>query len=181
MSLTKTAFLFLLLITLSACSTSKSTATKKVPTDWNTYSDNKVSIKHPSDWEINKKQETLYLIIVSPRLNTLDEFSENVNLLIQDLSDYDLTLEGYVAMSIDEIKTILAGYQPILSERKKKGKTTYQKVMYTGNYGDFKLTFEQYYWVIEDKAYVLTLTCETAQFGNYQKIGEQIMESLEIK
>ena len=48
----------------------------------------------------------------------------------------------------------------------------YQKVIYTGKQGIYNLKFEQYYWVVDDKAYILTLTCEESQFDNYQATGE---------
>jgi hypothetical protein len=39
------------------------------------------------------------------------------------------------------------------------------------------LKFEQYYWVINEKAFVLTLTCEEDQFKNYKEVGEKILNS----
>ena len=37
--------------------------------------------------------------------------------------------------------------------------------------------FEQYYWVIDDKAFILTLTCEESQYNDFQVIGEKILNS----
>lgn len=57
----------------------------------------------------------------------------------------------------------------------------YNSRIYSGKQGMFDLQFEQYYWVINKKAYVLTLTCTIEQFDNYQEIGEAIMDSFEVK
>ncbi len=47
--------------------------------------------------------------------------------------------------------------------------------------GIFDLQFEQYYLIENNKAYVLTFICETSEFSNFKKIGEDILNSFSIK
>ena len=56
----------------------------------------------------------------------------------------------------------------------------HHKVMYTGKQDIYNLKFEQYYWVIRQKAFVLTFTCEERQFNNYRATGERILNSFTL-
>jgi hypothetical protein len=69
----------------------------------------------------------------------------------------------------------------IASYRQKANGMDYQKVIYTGDQGIYKLKFEQYYWVRSEKAIVLTFTCEIDQFEKYKEIGEWILNSFKLQ
>jgi len=66
------------------------------------------------------------------------------------------------------------------SKRLSKNGSEFQKVIYTGEEGIYKLKFEQYYLIKNDKAYVITLTCELDQFEAYKTIGEKILNSFQL-
>ena len=68
-----------------------------------------------------------------------------------------------------------------MSERDNSGEKEFHRMVYTGKQGKFQLRFEQYFWVIENLGYILTLTCEEDQFEHYQKTGERILRSFRIK
>ena len=69
----------------------------------------------------------------------------------------------------------------ISEERIKIGDSEYHKIIYTGKQGVFDLQFEQYYQIKNEKAYVLTLTCEKTQFEKYRKTGEKILRSFVLR
>lgn len=151
-------------------------------TEWKSLKENKFEIKYPSDWELDKSGfmgSSFYLL--SQLSNKKDKFRENIGLMVQDLSGYNLTLDQYTELSESQLKTLITKGKIISSERIKDDKTEYQKIIYKGKQGVFNLMFEQYYWVIDNEAYVLTLTCEKKQFKKYQKFGEEILNSFEIK
>ena len=78
-------------------------------------------------------------------------------------------------------KQILETEQKIIeSKRITTENLNYQKVIYTGEQGMFNLKFEQYYWIVGDKAFILTLTCEESQFDNFQVKGEKVLNSFNI-
>jgi len=56
----------------------------------------------------------------------------------------------------------------------------YHKIIYSATQGVFKLKFEQYYFVRNNKAFVLTLTTEAEKFDAAKTTGEQILNSLII-
>jgi hypothetical protein len=67
------------------------------------------------------------------------------------------------------------------SKRIKTQDEEYHKVIYTGDQGKYKLKFEQYYLIRNNKAYILTLTCEKEKFVNYTDDGESILNSFVVK
>ncbi len=149
--------------------------------DTKIFSKDNYSISYPNNWEINNTgQMGTSFLILSPVESEQDQFRENVNLLIQDLSAYNIDLNEFVNISEGQIKTIITNSSLISSERIKIGKNNYHKVIYTGDQDIYKLKFEQYYWVKNKKAYILTLTCETNQFDAYQSVGEDILNSFKL-
>jgi len=150
--------------------------------DWVTINKDRYSIDYPNDWEFNETEQMgTSFILFSPLTSEKDQFRENVNLLIQDLKGFNLDLDKYVEISISQIKTIIKNSKIIESKRVTNQTSNYQKVIYTGEQGNFDLKFEQYYWVVGEKAIVLTFSCEVNQFGAYQSVGEKILNSFRFK
>jgi hypothetical protein len=149
--------------------------------DWNAIKKDSYSVDYPKDWELNESgQMGTSFILFSPLASQKDQFKENVNLLIQDLTGYNLDLDGYVEISEGQIKTMITDGKIIESKRLTNQNLDYQKVIYTGKQGIYNLKFEQYYWVVGNKAFVLTLTCEEAQFDDYKLTGEKILNSFKL-
>jgi hypothetical protein len=139
-------------------------------------------IQYPANWELN--EEGLMgtsLILLSPVLHKDDAFRENVNLLIQDLSSYPMTLDEYAKFSTSQIETMIEDGVLISSEKIEGELNQYQKVHYTGKQGPYNLKFMQYYFLIENNAYVLTFTTEIDQYEKYEAIGMQILDSYKFK
>jgi hypothetical protein len=149
--------------------------------DWNTIKKDGYSIDYPKAWELNTSgQMGASFILFSPLSSQKDQFRENVNLIVQDLTGYNLDLDKYVEISEGQIQTLITNGKIIESKRVKNQTLDYQKVIYIGKQGIYNLKFEQYYWVVGNKAYVLTLTCEETQFDNYKLTGEKILNSFKL-
>jgi len=161
--------IFLLLVTVSACGQTK---------NWNNLNGANYTINYPSEWELNKSglMGTKF-IIFSPLSSKGDNFKENINLIIQDLTAHNIDLNQYVKISEKQIKTIITEGKIISSTRLNKDGKEFQKVIYTGKQGIYDLQFEQYYWVENNNAYILTFTCKAAEFSDYKNIGEKILNS----
>ncbi|MFT4805631.1 MAG: hypothetical protein ACI9YE_002853 [Psychroserpens sp.] len=150
--------------------------------DWNTLNEKNYSIEYPSDWELNKSgQMGTRFILFSQLTSKNDQFKENVNLIVQDLTGHNIDLNQYVEISENQIKTMITDGNIISSERVKKDEKEFQRVIYTGKQGIYDLQFEQYYWVENSNAYVLTLTCEITVFTDFKNTGEKILNSFEIR
>jgi hypothetical protein len=156
----------------SSCGDTQSTV------EWNSIKEPAYSIEYPSDWELSKTPTTgVSFAILSQKESNQDNFRENVNLVIQDLSAYDMNLNSYIALSESQIETLVLDGKILESKRIENKDLPFQKMIYTGTQDIFKLQFEQYIWVSKKKAFILTLTCEEAQFSDYIQTGEKILDS----
>jgi hypothetical protein len=181
MKTTQLIGILFLIANLTACGQTEKNKTETLD-GWKSISENDYSIDYPEDWELSKPgQMGTSFVLFSPLSSEQDQFKENVNLVIQDLTGHNLDLDKYVDLSEGQIETMITDGKIIESKRMTTETTNYQKVIYTGKQGIYNLKFEQYYWVIGDKAFVLTLTGEEDQFSNYQVIGEKIMDSFHLK
>ena len=159
-----------------------SSAQNQTIAGWKTYEQNAYKIQYPDSLELNTLEALGDGFILFFNLTSSDDkFRENINLVIQDLRGEDVSLDDYVKISENEVKTLIANGTVIESARIKTDRSDFHKIIYIGKYGQFDLKFEQYYMVKNDIFYILTLTTEREQFDNYIGIGEQIMNSFEIK
>ncbi len=150
--------------------------------DWKTLVQTNYSIQYPSNWELNQSEQAgLSFILFSSLESEQDKFRENINLLIQDLTGKNMDLTEYTEISENQIETLVTNSNLIESRRIKKNTDQYQRVIYTGDQGVFHLKFEQYYFIFDNKAYVLTLTTEKTKFGDFKETGEKILNSFKLK
>jgi hypothetical protein len=174
----------LLLFTFIACGQTKESndKAKEAKPNWKTLDGIDYSIQYQADWELNKSgQMGTTFILFSPLETSQDKFRDNVNLLIQDLSGHNLDLNKYAKISEGQVKTMITNSTLIESKRIKTGSVEYHRMIYTGDQGMFHLKFEQFYWVKNEKAYVLTLTCEQDKFSDFKEVGEAILNSFSFK
>jgi hypothetical protein len=150
--------------------------------DWKTLKESNYSIQYPATWELNQSgQMGTSFIVFSPLQSEQDNFKENVNLIIQDLTGKNIDLNNYTEISEGQIKTLATNSTLIESKRIKLGSGEYHKIIYTADQGIFHLKFEQYYWVTNDKAHVLTFTSEQSMFDSFKETGERILNSFMLK
>ena len=169
------------LVILGAVFLSLNLSTYGQTKDWNTIKKDAYSIDYPKDWELDESgQMGTSVIIISPLSSQKDQFRENVTVIAQDLTGYNVDLNEYVSISESQIKAMITNAKIIESKRVKIQDLSYHKIVYTGKQGVYSLKFAQYYYVVGDKAYVLTLTCENTQFDDYQLIGEKILNSFKL-
>ena len=150
-------------------------------TEWKTLSENDFKIEYPDNWELNRSGLMGTKFILFSKLSkSTDKFRENINLIIQDLTGSNITLDKYVEISENQIRTLVTNGKIIESKRVSDNEFEYHKMVYTGKQGAFDLKFIQYFWVLDNKAYVLTFTAEITEFDNFVQIGERIMNSFKI-
>jgi hypothetical protein len=149
---------------------------------WRVLDEEKYLISHPIDWELDQSSQMgTSFMLFSPLSSSDDQFRENVNLIIQDLAGQNITMDIFTELSEGQIKTMLVDGKIISSERQNAEGQEFHKAIFSGRQGIFNLQFEQYYWIKEEKAFVLTLTCESETFATYQKVGEEMLNSFKVK
>ena len=174
----------LLLFTFMACGQTpeSNSSTNGEKLNWKTLEENNYSIQYPADWELNQSgQMGTTFFLLSPLSSDQDKFKDNVNLLIQDLSNLNLDLDKYAEISVGQVRTMITNSTLIESKRIKNGLDEFHRMIYTGDQGMFHLKFEQFFWINNEKAYVLTLTCEQDKFKGFKDVGETILNSFMLK
>lgn len=176
-------FLILVFALCCSCGQSKKSNVEEIKTvEWRTLTDDQFEIKYPIEWNVDSSgQMGSSFFFFSKRNDDNDRFKENVNLIIQDLSGNDLSLDKYIKISEDQINAIVTNAKILSSDRIGVGKNVYHKIVYLGRQGQFDLKFDQYLWLIDEVAYILTLTSEEDEFKKYEAIGYEILNSFEIK
>jgi hypothetical protein len=184
--MTKILFTLSLLLTLVSCGGSTTQKEEKIEpvkriAGWEILTAEDYSIQYPKDWELNQNgQMGTSFILFSALENDEDNFRENVNLLVQSLQGQSVDLDAFTEISEGQVKSMLTNCTLYLSKRMKKGGQDYHKLIYTADQGGVSLKFVQYYWIENDNAYVLTLTCQESSFSRFKETGEKILNSFSL-
>lgn len=174
----------IVIIGLTSCGQKKQQSTTDKKSDgWNTFETADYSIRYPVTWALdNSGQSGVILQLFSAQTSAEDNFRENVNLVIQDLTGQKVqTLDQYTQLSESQIKMFMTDSEILSSDRLTKDGQEYQKVIFSAVQGQFKLKSEQYYLIKGHLAYVLTLTCTEDTYDSYLEEGEKIMDSFKTK
>lgn len=146
-----------------------------------TIEDPSFTIEYPEDWEIDQSGMVgTTFVIYFPLESEDDNFRENINLMIQDLNGQKINLNQFTEISQEQIKDFITNSEIKESKNLKNNKREYHKIIYSGDQGTHHLMFEQYYWIVKGKAYVLTFTSTQDNFKSMQKKAEEIMNSFKI-
>ena len=142
--------LFLLGFVNFAQNTEKNTNEKKHE-DWVNLKEHDYSIDYPSNWTFDSSGLMGTKFIIFSELEPEnDDFRENINLIIQNLKGMDMGLDKYVEISEAQVKKLLTNGELLSSDRLNVNNLEFQKVVFTGDQGIYKLKFEQYCWVKND-------------------------------
>ena len=149
---------------------------------WKTYMKDQYSIQYPANWELDTlgKMGTSFILFAGVE-NQGEEFKENVNLIVQDLANSNTDLAKFVELSEGQIKKYITNAKIFESKRISVNNTEYHRIIYTGDLGILHLEWEQYYLIVKDKAFILTLTCEKKKFAKDRALAEQILSSFKVK
>ena len=176
--------LFLLsigLILITACN-SKNENTTDTPSNWESYATDNLSIQYPNDWTLTHNGEMGTLFIIKSELtSTKDDFSENINLVTEDISTFEVTLDMYADVSVTNIERMVEGVEMITNTRIKGEDKDFHKLVYSSNQNGYLLVYEQYLWVTNSTAYVLTFVGKKGEYEAFKEIAEKIMDSFRIK
>ncbi len=153
----------------------------KAQSNQKTLKGNDFQINYPEQWEVNQSglMGSIFFIF-SPLDDSTDKFRENINLVKQDLSGIKMSLDDFVILSEKQLKTIITDAKIIQSKRITKNNNEHHLIILEGKQGFFHLKTMQYYWINDNKAYILTFTAEADKFDNYFPKAKKIMDSFKI-
>lgn len=153
----------------------------KAQSNQKTLKGNDFQINYPDQWEVNQSglMGSIFFIF-SPLDDSTDKFRENINLVKQDLSGIKMSLDDFVILSEKQLKTIITDVKIIQSKRITKNNNEHHLIILEGKQGFFHLKTMQYYWIKNNKAYILTFTAEIDKFDSYFSKAKKIMASFKI-
>ena len=138
------------------------------------------SIAYPVNWKLNTSIQGALFAITSPLVTKEDKFSENVNLIIQDLSGMNIHLDKYVTLSEKQLLLIPKG-EISESKRVENKDYEYHKIVFKGFLENRNLKGKQVYIIRNEKAYVLTYTGVGNDYKLYEKYANEILNSFKLK
>jgi hypothetical protein len=181
----KTILPLLLLLSCLTCGQTNSQQIADKPaavSNWKQLDEPNYSIQYPVDWDLDRsgKMGPVFAIL-APLESKEDKFRENVNLVVEDLNGQNISLDRYAELSKGQLKSSMTNFNLIESKKSNSGSREYFKVIFTWNYEAFRLKVEQYYWIVDGKAYVLTFTSEQDKFATFSETGEKILNTFTFK
>lgn len=133
------------------------------------------SIDYPQEWaKASNANGTAFL---SPRDGPNDNFQENVNILVQDLSDHPMTLEQYTAVSRNQLVGSFGASAIISMHPAKLADQNAEVAVYNFTYQSRPLKVKQYWFIKTKQAFVLTYTAAPDQFSRYDSTAMRIINS----
>lgn len=126
----------------------------------------------------DSKTRNIEVIIYMEKENEKDLFIENINLIIQDLKDYQIDLNEYVKITETQVNE---NGKLIESKRISLNGTETQVMIYEAKPTGRALKFYQYILVKNEKAFVLTYSAEVENFELYFQEINKIFNSFSVK
>jgi len=149
---------------------------------WKKHIGKEFEVSYPSNWNLEIPEDgAIKLLLYSDLIDENDQFSENINLLNEDLSGYEISLDDYVDFSKNQLESYLDDINFISSESYINKDTNHRTIVFTGKQNDFLLIFEQHYYLKNSIVYVLTYTSEASQYESFQDTVKKIIDSFTLK
>lgn len=149
-------------------------------TNWLTYTDNvnHFSFSYPDKW--SKRMGANTIGFLSPKEGEKDKFQENVGLMLQDLSQQPMNLEGYTELTKKQIVANL-GESAIISLKSTTlaGQQT-KEFIYNMNYQGKSLKIKQYWFIKGNVAYLFTYTAEPSEYDKYESTATEMIKSFKF-
>jgi hypothetical protein len=136
---------------------------------------------YPESWEVEVDGGLLAVTFMSEYEDEFDYFAENVNVTTEDLAWYGpITLSEYADASLEQIKLALPGYE--VMEIKDTWMGDSEAMYIYGSYvvGDFDTQIWSAFTIVNDQAYVMTYTCESAVCRDYDEYKNHMLESFTV-
>ena len=136
------------------------------------------SIKLSSDWSKTKGSSAVDIAFAYDGTSQNDDFAENINVVVQDLTGYDLDLESYKDLSMDQYAELDYNVDDIYKKTIDGAKGYFCKVSCEepGN----NCVILQYFTVIGDNAYVFTFASDEDDFDDLEDEVMEIYETIEF-
>lgn len=146
-------------------------------TEWTDFKGETFSISHPKDWDPDTSGSMNTKLILFSQLTGEDDlFKENVNVLSQSLKGQNMTMKDFVALTENQIKTMVTNGNIWESE----GDEERHAIVISGFVENNDLKFKQLYVLKNDIIYIITFTTLENTYDDYKDIGYKILDSFKL-
>lgn len=170
-----------LLITAFACSggSSEQGSTPTPTPAWATYSNSSlgISIQYPQDWTKVEGAAGTVVTFQSPQSSASDDFLENLNIVVEDLSSQPMTLSEYVELNVNMLKQYIPSYKLIDSSSTTLAGMPAQKLVYTGELQQYALKWMQIISIKNNVAYVISYTATESSYSSNLETAQHMIDS----
>lgn len=172
----KLTILSALCITTNCCVSQTGATAKLVDLIKDNY-----KLKYPNSWKLDTTKEIgPELFIFSPLENQADLFSENVNVIVQDLSGQNIDLAKYKQITDQQVMNLAPDGKIFKSLILKKDKQDLYKITYAMTQNKLRLKITSICFIKNNKAYLITFSSEFDKYDTCKKVGEQILNSFAV-
>ncbi|MFW6035768.1 MAG: PsbP-related protein [Halothermotrichaceae bacterium] len=150
--------------------------------DFESYQNDKYGfrIDYPGNWELKEDSFDSVISIISEREDENDNVSENINVVVQDLSTQPMSLKEYTELSIDQINNVIENGEVLENEFITFAENEGVKIIYKGELEDLKLKWLVKYLIKNNKAYLVTYTAAEDKFDKYLPTVEKMYDSFQL-
>lgn len=154
----------------------------ETPSGFLTYENSAAGIRitHPAEWNTRENVMGMTVAFLSPKENPQDDFQENLNVYIEDISAQPMTLDGYFSLSVSGLKQYITDYAEVESSPTTLGGEPARKLVFTGTQGTYSFKWMQIVTLKGNKAYVVTYTAEQDKYPVFLDTAQQITDSFEF-
>ena len=151
-------------------------------------SDNSIQIKRkpyslniPATWNLDtSKIFGSDLILRSPKVDSLDQFIENLNVFVQDLHGHNYNLSKMGQEGENQIRNMVTDVEILESRLDSTASIPYYYLKYKGRHGKFLLTTEQRYYLKDETGIALTFTLQNGKEKEYAEVSEKLFSSFKL-
>jgi hypothetical protein len=143
----------------------------------------KFSIDVPQNWQlIDNYNAQVALVAIAPKRGAADNFSENINVVVDPTDLSGITAEHYRDLTAEALKTVLTAVSidSLATDTLSDGKVA-GIIAYTHKANNIKLKVITYLFVKDNKGYVITCTAKKENFINYLQQFTGIYNTFKLK
>ncbi|MBD3892236.1 PsbP-related protein [Olleya marilimosa] len=145
------------------------------------YEKDNYSIEYPSNWILNDSGENGTKIFLYPtNSESSDVFTENINLILQNLNDSNITIEKYKGIVEKQISGMLTEPKISSSEIENRNGLKCHQLIAEGKSGDYKFKTIIYTYLINKQIYTLTFVTLYENYENNHIESLRIMDSFKL-
>ena len=138
-----------------------------------------IKVNYPFDWSIKENIGVVAVVFLSSKSGSSDQFQENVNIIVQDISSESITLKKYTESNMDDIKKNPDASLIDSGEMTLGGSPGY-KVVYSAKKSPFNLQVFQAWTIKNSKIYLISYTAEVSKYQDHLNSVTQMLNSFEI-